>query len=69
MSDNYQIIAETDVVTAKASCTNNRAIQNTRALYKALQTSLNGDIKTQMFSLIAYIPSVDDGVSLLFRMN
>ena len=67
--NNYYRITETDVTTAKSDRTNDGAIQNTRALYKALQISLNEDIKNQMFSQIAKVPSVDFGVSLFFHMT
>ena len=59
MFGNYHSITETDIATVKADRTNDRAVHNARALYKVLQTSLTGYIKTQMFSNIANVPSVD----------
>ena len=60
LSGDYQSITEFEVATATAACTNERAIHNDCALYKALQTSLNGYIKTQMLSQLANFPSVDE---------
>ena len=42
-------------------------VHNSRALYNALQTSLTGDIKTQIFSQISNVPIVDD--VLFFHMT
>ena len=61
--DDYQGIYENYVKTAKVARTNGRAIQNSPAIYKTLQNSITGDIKTQMFLKIVNIPSMEDGVS------
>ena len=46
----YQSITKNNFATAKATRTNDRAIHNAHAIYKALHTSLTADIKNQIFS-------------------
>ena len=60
---------KTDIATTKAVRTNYRAIKNARALYKAPQTSLIRDIKTQFFTQIENATSMDDGVSFFIHMT
>ena len=58
----YCSIAKSDIATSKAARTSDRAIQNACGLYKEIQTSLTGYIKTQIFSRNPNIPSMDDGL-------
>ena len=67
--DKYHIITETGGITTKDACTNDRAVHNNCALYKVLQTSITGGIRSQMFSHIANVPILDDVVSLFFHMT
>lgn len=64
--DDYYSITNAEAELARLARTNDRAMQNSRAMYKCLQRSITGDLFTIIFEQAANIPH-EDG-PLLFLM-
>lgn len=60
----YHSITQAQVDTAQTTRTNDRAKQNAQALYRCLESSIGGSIKTTIFSQPENLPDHEDGVSL-----
>ena len=57
----FHSISKADIETAKTNRTDNRAIQNARAMFDCLQSSISGPIKATIFSQPGNIPTDEDG--------
>ena len=60
----YHTITKANCITAQINQTNNRAIQNARAMYQCLQNSITGNIKSTIFSQVGNLPDHEDGIAL-----
>ena len=67
--DSYYSLDENVIETARTNRTNNRAIQNSRAMYKCLKNSITGDLKSTVFSQQNNLPPHEDGPSLFKRLT
>lgn len=65
----YHRITHADINAANTNRTNDRAKQNSTALYRALKQSIDGDLKSTLFQQIGNLPSTEDGVALFFRLT
>ena len=65
----YHSITDTDVETARNNRTNPRAIQNAKALYRCIEASISGDVRTTIFTQSENIPEHEDGVSLFKQVT
>ena len=64
--EDYHSITKADVTAAKTARTNDRAIQNSKALFKCLKASITGSLKSTIFSQPENIPKDEDGVALFY---
>ena len=60
----FHSITDANIETARTRRTNNWALQNSRALFKCLQSSVKGHVQTSIFTQQDNIPSNEDGVTL-----
>ena len=60
----YHNITQTQLTTAFNNRTNDRAIQNSKAMYRCLKASITGDLKITVFDQIDNLPTHEDGPSL-----
>ena len=67
--DEYHSIDDADVTAAKTARTDDRAIQNAKALFKCLKCSISGNLKTTIFSQPDNIPKDEDGVALFKKFT
>jgi len=66
--DEYFSITTAEAETARVARTNDRATQNSRAMYKCLQRSITGDLFTIIFEQAANIPH-EDGPTLFLVLT
>ena len=66
---NYHNITQAQLTVAFNNCNNNRAIQNSKAMYCCLKASITGDLKTTVFDQIDNLPTHEDGRSLFNLHN
>jgi hypothetical protein len=62
--ESYHSIPFTDVEAARVARVDDRAIQNSKAFYHCLKSTLEGDIKATLFEQIGNLPTVEDGATL-----
>lgn len=62
----YHSIPEADLEAARLARADPRAIQNSKALYKCLKSSITGDLKAILFDQAGNLPTTEDG-PLLFK--
>ena len=60
----YHSITQGQLTTAFNNRTNDRAIQNSKAMYRCIKASITGDLKTTVFDQIDNLPTNEDGPSL-----
>ena len=60
----YHTITDAQITAAAAAHTDDRAIQNSSALFKCLEYSIVGDLKSTIFSQLDNILTDEDGISL-----
>ena len=60
----YHSISETDITTAQVARTDNRAIQNTKAMFQCIKSSITGGVRDTIFAQSENIPKVRDGIIL-----
>ena len=60
----FHSITDTNITQARTNRTNDRATQNSKALYQCLESSISGALKTTIFSQTENIPEHEDGVHL-----
>lgn len=63
----YHSISDTEIETAATARTNDRAIQNSKAMFSCIKLSIDGDVKSTIFSQYGNLPEHDDG-NALFKM-
>ena len=65
----YHSISDTDIENARNNRTDARAIQNSKALYRCIETSISGDVRTTIFTQSENIPEHEDGIALLKQVT
>ena len=60
----YHSINVTQIENAKAACTNDHAIQNSRAMFSCIKLSIKGNLKDTIFSQFDNLPNHEDGIAL-----
>ena len=60
----YHSIVDAQVESARSARVNPRAIQNSKALYHCLESSISGPVKTTIFTQAENIPKHEDGIAL-----
>jgi len=65
---NYHSIYTVDTDTARTNHTNDRALQNSRAMYACIKSSIQGDLKDIIFTQFDNIPDYDDGITLFKKL-
>ena len=60
---------EAIVETSRLARTNDRAIQNSRALYLCLKSSITGDLKATLFDQAGNLPLYEDGPTLFIKLT
>ena len=60
----YHSTTDAAIANAYAARTNDRAIQNSKAMYKCIKASISGDLKAVIFDQIGNIPTIEDGPTL-----
>jgi len=63
---NYHEITTADAETARANRVNDRAVQNAKAMYRAVKASLKNPLRGLIFNQFANTPQHEDGPSLFF---
>jgi hypothetical protein len=64
--EGYHSIPLATLETARVARVNDRAIQNSKAFYHCLKSTLEGDIKATLFNQIGNLPTIEDG-AVLFK--
>lgn len=64
----YHLITDAMVTAAKTNRTNPRAIQNSRALYHALKSSITGNLRTTILNQSTTTPIDEDGVGFFVTL-
>ena len=65
----YHSISETDITTAQVARTDNRAIQNTKAMFQCIKSSITGGVRDTIFAQSGNIPKVRDGIALFKKLT
>ena len=65
----YHSISTTDIEAARTARTNNRALQNSRAMYSCIKNSIKGDIRDTIFTQFDNIPDYEDGDTLFKKIT
>jgi len=65
----YHSIDTADIDTARTNCTNNRTLQNSRAMYACIKSSIKGDPKDIIFTQFDKIPDYDDSTTLFKKLT
>ena len=60
----YHSITDADIEATRVTRTNNRAIQNCKAMYNCIKSSITGDIKDTIFTQFDNLPADEDGIQL-----
>ena len=64
--DSYHNITKVNIEAARVARVNPRAVQNSRAMYNCIKTSITGDLKALIYSQDGNLPDHEDGL-LLFK--
>ena len=65
----YHSVTDAQITAAGVSRTNDRAVQNCRAMYTCIEQSITGDIKDTIFSQFDNIPDEGDGITLFKKLT
>ena len=65
----YHTINETQITDARTARIDNRAIQNAKAMFKCVKSSIKGDIRNTIFNQTANLPEHEDGVALFWKLT
>ena len=65
----YHSISDADIETARIARTNDRAIQNSKAMYNCIKSSITGDIRDTIFTQLDNMPENEDGVALFKKVT
>ena len=65
----YHTITGTEINAIRASRTDPRSIQNAKAMFKCIKSSILGDLKSTIFSQIGNLSAHEDGVSLFKELT
>ena len=60
----YHSVSDADILAATTARTNNRGIQNSKAMFSCIKSSIQGDIKDTIFTQFGNLPSHQDRVAL-----
>ena len=66
---NYHSITNANIETARTNRTNSRAIQNSKAMFRCLKSSIKGDLKDTIFTQYENLPEHEDGISLFKQLT
>ena len=65
----YHSISDLEIETARINRTNPRAVQNSKALYRCIESSITGDVRTTIFTQAENIPEHEDGIALFKKVT
>ena len=65
----YHSISDADIEAAQNARANDRAIQNSKAMYNCVKSSIAGDIKDTIFTQFDNMPDNEDGVALFKQLT
>lgn len=65
----YHSISDADILAATTARRNDRGIQNSKAMFSCIKSSIQGDIKDTIFTQFGNLPSHEDGVALFKRIT
>ena len=65
----YHSITNQHIEDARIARTNDRALQNSKAMYACIKSSVKGNLKDTIFTQFDNIPDYDDGVALFKKMT
>lgn len=57
------------ITTVKTSCVNTRSIQNSKARFSCIKSSIKGDIRDTIFTQFGNLPLLEDCISLFKRIS
>ena len=66
---NYHSITNANIETARTNRTNSRAIQNSKAMFRCLKSSIKGDLKDTIFTQYENLPEHEDDISLFKQLT
>ena len=69
MLSEYHSITDAEIETTRTARTDPRAIQNSRALFQCLKSSVRGNIKDSIFTQQGNLPAHSDGNALLKKLT
>jgi hypothetical protein len=65
----YHSVTDEDIANAHTARIDPRAVQNTRALYKCLKSSITGDLRATVFDQTDNLPTTEDGLALFKKLT
>jgi hypothetical protein len=65
----YHSITDAEVATARTTRVDPRSIQNSRAMYKCLKSSITGDLRATVFDQVGNLPIHEDGPTLFKKLT
>ena len=66
---NYHSITEVEITNALTNRTDNRAIQNSRAMFQCIKSSIKGSLRDTIFTQAGNLPNNTDGPSLFKKLT
>jgi hypothetical protein len=65
----YHSITDTEITAARTARVDPRSIQNSRAMYKYLKSSITGDLRATVFDQAGNVPIYEDGPTLFKKLT
>ena len=65
----YHSITDTEIQLQRTSRTNDRAIQNSKAMYRCLKSSITGDLRATLLDQAATVTPTEDGPTLFKKLT
>ena len=69
MLTEYHSITEVDITTARTNRVDTRAIQNSRAMFQCVKSSIKGDVRDTIFTQAGNLPTHTDGNTLFKKIT
>ena len=65
----YHSTTDAEIATARTGRVNNRAIQNSKAMFECISSSIEGDVRNTIFTQVTNIPEHEDGIALFKKLT
>ena len=65
----YSSITDAQITAARTNRTNHRAIQNSKVMFECISSSIEGDVRNNIFNQVTNIPEHEDGIALFKKFT